>query len=45
MSYLGQEKSSVHSIELNRLIVKQDQFEIQISVPATYALFAGDQWV
>ena len=44
MSYLHQEKSSVCYVEINRQIVKKNQVEIQISVPATPALVAGDQW-
>ena len=44
MSYLHQEKSSVCCVEINRQIVKKNQVEIQISVPATPALVAGDQW-
>ena len=44
MSYLHQEKSSVCCAEINRQIVKKDQVEIQISVPTTPALVAGDQW-
>lgn len=44
MSYLRQEKSSVCCTEINLQIVKQDQVEIQISVPATPALIAGNLW-
>ena len=44
MSYLHQEKSSVCCAEINRQIEKKNQVEIQISVPATPALVAGDQW-
>ena len=44
MSYLHQEKSSVCCVEKNRQIVKKNQVEIQISVPATPVLVAGDQW-
>ena len=44
MSYLHQEKSSVCYAEINRQIVKKNQVEIQISIPATPALVSGDQW-
>ena len=44
MSYLHQEKSSVCCAEINSQIVKKNQVEIQISVSATPALVAEDQW-
>ena len=44
MSYLHQEKSRVCYAEINRQVVKKNQVEIQISVPATPAIVAGDQW-
>ena len=44
MSYLHEEKSSVCCTEINRQIVKKNQAEIQISVPATPELVTGDQW-
>ena len=44
MSYQYQEKTSVCCAEINRQIVKKNQVESQISVPATPVLVAGDQW-
>ena len=44
MSYLHQEKSSVCCAEINLQIEKKNQVETQISVTATPALVAGDQW-